>query len=311
MNLIIANLEAAVSLFGSWMSKLYEVLMINPITYQNGTIWEQVGKIYDALLGPASSIMVTLFFAALVTDTGDFIKTRRADSILLTFIMLFFMAGILIGGKYILLLIFWIGREFVDKVTGTNGQNFLDMAWIEVPERVKHCVELLDAKNEVLFWVVTLLFALVIMVCGFTILMVVYARLFNIYLHFAMAPLALATVISKQTRTTFVAFMRSFVGVCLQGLVIVGMCLIFSAFSSGFNSSGEETFVTEDTVLDNYQEGNVYDMTNDEYIEYVKHESENAAKNLWEYLGQMVFMYLIMAGMIKGADSWLHQKLNL
>ena len=35
------------------------------------------------------------------------------------------------------------------------------------------------------------------------------------------------------------------------------------------------------------------------------------AEVLWTYLSQMLFLYLVMAGMIKGADSWIHQKLNL
>ena len=45
MNWILATLQASIAFFDAWMSQLYDVVMLDPISYQTGTIWEVVSKI--------------------------------------------------------------------------------------------------------------------------------------------------------------------------------------------------------------------------------------------------------------------------
>ena len=241
MNWILATLQASIAFFDAWMSQLYDVLMLDPISYQNGTIWTTVSKIYDALMGPAVSILIIGFYIALIHDSGEFIKTRHFGSVGWTFILLYITASLLLGGKYILLLIFWCFKEILQAVTGPNGTNFLDLSWVELPKQVKLATSGLGATKATLFFIVVLIFALVIMVCSFTIIMVVYGRLFNIYLHLAVAPLALACGAAGPLRSTFVSYLISFVGVCLQGVVIVIVCMVFSAFANNFDFNTVQT----------------------------------------------------------------------
>ena len=311
MNWILATLQASIAFFNAWMSQLYDVLMLDPISYQNGTIWTTVSKIYDALMGPAVSILIIGFYIALIHDSGDFIKTRYFGSVGWTFILLYITASLLQGGKYILLLIFWCFKEILQTVTGPNGTNFLDLSWVELPKQVKLATSGLGATKATLFFIVVLIFALVIMVCSFTIIMVVYGRLFNIYLHLAVAPLALACGAAGPLRGTFASYLRSFVGVCLQGVVIVIVCMVFSAFANNFDFN---TVQTSDQQIVELKE----DMTEEEFQAWWeqwgmdnKELEAKKAEVLWTYLSQMLFLYLIMAGMIKGADNFIHQKLNL
>ena len=189
--------------------------------------------------------------------------------------------------------------------------NFLDLSWVELPKQVKLATSGLGATKATLFFIVVLIFALVIMVCSFTIIMVVYGRLFNIYLHIAVAPLALACGAAGPFRSTFVSYLKSFVGVCLQGVVIVIVCMVFSAFANNFDFN---TVQTSDQQIVELKE----DMTEEElkawWEQWGMDNKELEAKKaevLWTYLSQMLFLYLIMAGMIKGADNFIHQKLNL
>lgn len=317
MNWILATLQASIDFFNAWMTSLYDVVMLDPISYQNGTIWEVVSKIYDAFMGPAVSILFIGFYLALIHDSGEFIKTRRAGSIVWTFILLCFTATLLQGGKYILLLIFWCFKEILQTVTGPNGTNFLDLSWVELPQQVKLATAGLGATKATLFFIVTLLFSLVIMVCSFTIIMVVYGRLFNIYLHIAVAPLALACGAAGPLRSTFAAYLRSFVGVCLQGVVIIVVCMIFSAFANNFEFKDMDTYhIVTKEELDNAETEEefmqLFDTWMDQWLNTSQKEKEAIkAEVLWTYLSQMLFLYLVMAGMIKGADQWIHQKLNL
>ena len=311
MNWILSTLQASIAFFDAWMSQLYDVLMLDPISYQNGAIWATVSKIYDALMGPAVSILTIGFYVALIHDSGEFIKTRPFGSVVWTFILLCITASLLLGGKYILLLIFWCFKEILQAVTGPNGTNFLDLSWVELPKQVKLATSGLGATKATLFFIVVLIFALVIMVCSFTIIMVVYGRLFNIYLHLAVAPLALACGAAGPLRGTFASYLRSFVGVCLQGVVIVIVCMVFSAFANNFDFN---TVQTSDQQIVELKE----DMTEEEFQAWWeqwgmdnKELEAKKAEVLWTYLSQMLFLYLIMAGMIKGADNFIHQKLNL
>lgn len=311
MNWILSTLQASIDFFNAWMTSLYDVLMLDPISYQNGAIWTTVSKIYDALMGPAVSILIIGFYIALIHDSGEFIKTRHAGSIVWTFILLCCTASLLQGGKYILLLIFWCFKEILQAVTGPDGMNFLDLSWVELPKQVKLATSGLGATKATLFFIVVLIFALVIMVCSFTIIMVVYGRLFNIYLHLAVAPLALACGAAGPLRSTFVSYLKSFVGVCLQGVVIVIVCIVFSAFANNFDFN---TVQTSDQQIVELKE----DMTEEEFQAWWeqwgmdnKEIEAKKAEVLWTYLSQMLFLYLIMAGTIKGADNWIHQKLNL
>ena len=81
MNWILSTLQASIAFFDAWMSQLYDVLMLDPISYQNGAIWATVSKIYDALMGPAVSILTIGFYVALIHDSGEFIKTRHFGSV--------------------------------------------------------------------------------------------------------------------------------------------------------------------------------------------------------------------------------------
>ena len=311
MNWILSTLQASIAFFDAWMTSLYDVLMLDPISYQNGAIWTTVSKIYDALMGPAVSILIIGFYIALIHDSGEFIKTRHFGSVVWTFILLCITASLLQGGKYILLLIFWCFKEILQTVTGPDGTNFLNLSWVELPKQVKLATSGLGATKATMFFIVVLIFALVIMVCSFTIIMVVYGRLFNIYLHIAVAPLALACGAAVPLRSTFVSYLKSFVGVCLQGVVIVIVCMVFSAFANNFDFN---TVQTSDQQIVELKE----DMTEEEFQAWWeqwgmdnKELEAKKAEVLWTYLSQMLFLYLIMAGMIKGADNFIHQKLNL
>lgn len=311
MNWILSTLQASIAFFDAWMTSLYDVLMLDPISYQNGAIWTTVSKIYDALMGSAVSILIIGFYIALIHDSGEFIKTRHFGSVVWTFILLCITASLLQGGKYILLLIFWCFKEILQTVTGPDGTNFLNLSWVELPKQVKLATSGLGATKATMFFIVVLIFALVIMVCSFTIIMVVYGRLFNIYLHIAVAPLALACGAAGPLRSTFVSYLKSFVGVCLQGVVIVIVCMVFSAFANNFDFN---TVQTSDQQIVELKE----DMTEEEFQAWWeqwgmdnKELEAKKAEVLWTYLSQMLFLYLIMAGMIKGADNFIHQKLNL
>ena len=75
------------------------------------------------------------------------------------------------------------------------------------------------------------------------------------------------------------AFLKSYVGVCLEGAVIVLACLVYSAFLSSSNTA-------LNTEL-------------------------SAVTMAWQYVGQLVFNLLVLTGLVKGADRIVKEMFGL
>lgn len=103
--------------------------------------------------------------------------------------------------------------------------------------------------------------------------------LFKIYMYAALSPVALASFAGEGTSHFGKAFLRSYVGVCMEGAVIVLACIIFSAFSS----SGTP-------VVDS---------------------SASVVTQVWSYLGEVIFNLLVLVGLVKSADHIAKEMLGL
>ena len=106
-----------------------------------------------------------------------------------------------------------------------------------------------------------------------------YGRFFKIYMYAALSPVALASFAGEGTSHFGKAFLRSYVGVCMEGAVIVLACIIFSAFSS----SGTP-------VVDS---------------------SASVVTQVWSYLGEVIFNLLVLVGLVKSADHIAKEMLGL
>ena len=146
-------------------------------------------------------------------------------------------------------------------------------------------VELVDAIEGVGFlasiplWLVSLLGSLFITVMSFILILTVYGRFFRLYFYTALAPLPLASFAGEGTSFAGSAFLKSYVGVCLEGAIIVLACLIFSAFMS----SGTPVV---DTSL-------------------------SAVTMSWQYIGETIFNMLVLVGLVKGAERIVKEMFGL
>ena len=95
-------------------------------------------------------------------------------------------------------------------------------------------------------------------------------------LYTALAPLPLAAFAGESTQSVGISFLKSYVGVCLEGAVIVLACVIYSAFVGTPTVTGGE-----------------------------------ATTIVWSYLAETVFNMLVLVGLIKGSDRIIHEMMGL
>lgn len=331
-NWITANLQAALDFFNAMITFMYDLLTLNPVTYRNGAIWKVASGIYDGLLGTAISLGIIFICMGFIEDAGDFLQHKNAGPFFWTFIKMMFMSAILIYGRYLMIWIFSIGKELIDNVVLENGiKNIMNATWAVIPNSIYSATEGLTLSSGIVFWVVTLLAALVVMVSCFTIMLTVYGRIMKIYMHIAIAPLPLACYTSKATMQHFITFIRSFVAVILEGVFIIIVCLLFSAFAKGFdiknpidNNSLSGITWDKDEMTDEDKEALADAMSENENNEVPTSDvsigpnlnfSDDAtaqnAETVWKYLGEMLFMFVLMAGLIKGADVEIKKMLGV
>ena len=128
-------------------------------------------------------------------------------------------------------------------------------------------------------WLVSLLGSLFITVMSFVLILTVYSRFFKIYMYTALAPLPLASFAGEGQSFIGKSFVKSYVGVCMEGAVVVLACLIFTAFSASGTSAVDT--------------------------------SMSAVTMSWNYIAETIFNMLVLVGLIKGADHIIREMFGL
>ena len=136
--------------------------------------------------------------------------------------------------------------------------------------------EIISAINDVSFWhsiplwLITLMGTIFITILAFIMILTVYGRFFKLYMYAALSPIALSSFVGSSTSFIGKSFLKSYIGVCMEGAVIVLACIIFTAFAS----SGAPPIAEDVSVV----------------------------TQVWTYLAETVFNLLILVGLTKTAD---------
>ena len=125
----------------------------------------------------------------------------------------------------------------------------------------------------------TLLGSLLITVLSFVMILTVYGRMFKIYMYTAIAPIPISSFAGEPTQSIGKNFLRSYVGVCLEGAIIALACIIYSAYAASPPAVG-------DTGL-------------------------SAVTIVWNYVGELVFNLLVLVGAIKASDRIVREMMGL
>ena len=146
------------------------------------------------------------------------------------------------------------------------------------PEEQNFSINNVGFWDSIPLWAVTLIGGLLITVLSFTMILTVYGRMFSLWMYAAIAPIPLSTFAGEPTSSVGKNFIRSYAGVCLQGVVIALACIIFSAISSSPPAVDTGTSVVT---------------------------------AVWTYVGELAFNLLVLVGAIKGCDRIVKEIMGL
>ncbi len=256
----------------TWNEKLAEVWQLisqSPQSFKGGDIWTTVVGISNAVQGVGYGLVVLFFAMGVFSSAASFRELQRPEFALRHFIR-FIGAKVAVGYTMdIMLAIFNIGNGVAAKAMASVGGASTMTATL--PTEIVTAIDTLGFLESIPLWLVSLLGSLIVTVLSFVLILTVYGRFFRLYMYTALAPLSLASFAGEGTAQSGKAFIKSYIGVCMEGAVVVLACLIYSAFLSSSTPAANTSLP--------------------------------AVTMVWQYIGQMVFNMLILTGLVKGASQ--------
>ena len=215
---IVSNLNAALSTWNDKLAEIWSLLTESPQTFKGGQVWGVMTGIHSALQAIGYGLLVLFFAVGVMKTCGSFVEVKKPEHALKLFIRFALAKGAVTYGLELMLAVFSIVQGMVSTIISQSGSS--GMSSVSLPQ------ELIDAINNVGFWdsiplwAVTLIGGLLITVLSFTMILTVYGRMFSLWMYAAIAPIPLSTFAGEPTSSVGKNFIRSYAGVCLQGVVI-------------------------------------------------------------------------------------------
>ena len=184
--------------------------------------------------------------------------------------------GAITYGMELILAILDIIQGIISVVMNTAGFGMTEQTVL--PEEIVTAVEECGFLESIPLWAITLIGGLLIWVLSFVMILSVYGRFFKLFMYTAIAPIPLSAFAGEPSQNIGKSFIKSYAAVCMEGVVIVLSCIIFSVFAS--SPPAINSGVAAVTMV-------------------------------WSYIGELVFNMLILVGTVKMSDRIVHEMLGL
>ncbi len=262
---------------GDMLEKMWAILTTSPESFKGGTIWSVITTI-NGVLGSIGTALLVLFFTIGVIKTcGSFAELKKPETAVKVFIRFAIAKALIDNGLDLLVDFVTIVQGVIAKITDSSSIG--TALEFTIPSEVQSTFEgigILDGAIPI--WAVCFIAHLAFIVIGIVLLLTVYGRFFRIYMYTAIAPIPLSTMAGQPTESIAKSFLKSYAGVCMQGVVIVLACIIFTAYAA---SMPEIDTTAEPLAM------------------------------VWRYVSEVIFNMLVLLGLVKGSDRIIHDMMGL
>ncbi len=265
---VVDNLQKAFSTWNDRMEELWGLLTQSPETFKDGAIWNAMVGINGTLQAIGYGLLVLFFAINLFRSAASFRDFQRPEYALRQLIQFVLAKTAITYGLEFLTKIFAICNGIVASAAGSIGG--VEGASITMPDEIINAINDVSFWHSIPLWLITLMGTIFITILAFIMILTVYGRFFKLYMYAALSPIALSSFVGSSTSFIGKSFLKSYIGVCMEGAVIVLACIIFTAFAS----SGAPPIAEDVSVV----------------------------TQVWTYLAETVFNLLILVGLTKTAD---------
>ena len=262
---------------GNMLDKMWAILTTSPENFKGGTIWSIVTTI-NGVLGAIGTALLVLFFTVGVIKTcGSFAELKKPETAVKAFVRFAIAKALIDNGLKLMVNFVTIVQSIIKKITASSSiGTALEFSIPSTVQSKFESIGILDGAIPV--WAVCFIAHIAFIVIAIVLLLTVYGRFFRIYMYTAIAPIPLATMAGQPTEGIAKSFLKSYAGVCMQGVVIVLACIIFTAYAGSMPQIDP---------------------------------SKDAIAMDWTYVCEVLFNLLVLLGLVKGSDRIIHDMMGL
>ena len=275
-NWVVQNLQNALETWNEKLAEIWTLVTQSPQAFKGGSIWSVMVSIHGAVQAVGLAMVVLFFVVGVMKTCGSFADLKRPEAAIKVFIRFVLAKTAVTYGLELMNALFSIAQGLVTTIMSAAG--FGAAQEIILPTEIITAVEDCGFLESIPLWAVTLIGGLLITVLSFVMIMTVYGPFFKLYLYTAIAPVPLSAFAGEPTQSIGLAFIKSYAAVCLEGVIIVLGCVIFSLFAAS------------PPVID---------------------PDAAAVSVVWSYIGELVFNMLILVGTVKMADRVVREMMGL
>lgn len=275
-NWVVENLNSALGTWNEKLAEIWQLVTQSPTEFRGGGIWNVIADIHGALQAIGLALLVLFFVIGVVKTCGSFAEVKKPEHALKLFIRFALAKGVVTYGLELMMALFTIAQGIISTIMSSVGFGTTSQAVL--PQAIVQAVEECSFLASIPLWAVTIIGSLFITVLSFIMILSVYGRFFKLFLYTAIAPVPLASFAGEPSQSIGKSFLKSYAAVCLEGVIIVLACVIFSVFAAA------------PPVVD---------------------ASASAVTMVWSYIGELVFNMLILVGAVKMADRVVREMMGL
>ena len=275
-NWVVQNLQNALDTWNSKLGEIWQLVTQTPETFKGGSIWNVILNIHGAVQAIGLALLVLFFVVGVMKTCGSMTEVKKPEHALKLFIRFAIAKIVVTYGLDLMLSLFKIVQGVISTIIQASGLGGATSTTL--PQEIITAVEKCGFFESIPLWAVTLIGGLFITVLSFIMIMTVYGRFFKLYLYTAIAPIPLSTFAGEPTQSVGKSFIKSYCAVCLEGVIIVFACVIFTLFASS------------PPVVDS---------------------NVAAATQVWKYLAELIFNMLVLVGTIKMSDRVVKEMMGL
>ncbi len=230
-------IDAIIAIFDWCFNQAFNFLTLDLSQYSPSvsSIMETVNGLFQTI-GYALLIILTLW--GIVRNCSSFTELKKPEiafRVFIRFILTKYMVGYAWTFVNQIFSLFAGVTEAAFQASSFTGPNSwsisrpsTDTSWLE--SILNAATRFLNPLSQVPSLLISLIAFIIALVLAVTLLLTVIGRFFKIYLFAAISPLPLATLGAESTQDVGRSFIKSFVAVSVEGLIIGLSMVVFSAY---------------------------------------------------------------------------------
>ena len=222
-------LQDALTFWNEKYTEVVSMLTTTPTGFQNGALWSVVRSVYNAISAVGLALVVLCWVVGVVKSVGTFTELKRPEVSVKVIVRLVIVQYVVTHALSIMMQFIKLANGIIETVSEATGTSTtMDLT---VPQEIIDATSSLGWIKAIGPWCLSLVCMLLIMAMSFIILLTVYGRFFKIFIYTAVAPISLAGFAGEPTSGMGKSFVRAYLSVLMEGVVIVLACAVYTAFA--------------------------------------------------------------------------------